>query len=185
MNPALNGLPAANKGRMNCDWVKDKIFSYLDGEITPEDRGKIEVHLAACPACAEELACFTNIQKTAQVLDELKPSDYFELRLKRRLEASPKFSIGSWFKKRRLAWAFTLPVLVVLSFIIVRFYSSRRTANLLRASSTPSVQVEADYYYLDTESASPDIQYVEEKEIEDGASKVLVVPVLSYADQSY
>jgi anti-sigma factor RsiW len=170
---------------MNCDWVKERIFPYLDEEVTPEDREKFDAHLAACPACAEELACFSNIKQTARVLDELKPSDYFELRLKQRLEASPKFSIGSWFKKRKLAWAFTLPVLVVLSFIIVRFYSSRKTANLLRASSTPSVQVEADYYYLDTESASPDIQYVEEKELGNGASKVLVVPVLSYADQSY
>lgn len=170
---------------MNCDWVKEKIFPYLDEEVTPEDREKIDAHLATCPVCVEELACFSNIQQTAQVLDELKPSDYFELRLKRRLEASPKLSIGSWFMKRRLAWAFTLPVLVVLSFIIVRFYSARKTANLLRASSTPSVQVEADYYYLDTESESPDIQYVEEKELGDGANKVLVVPVLSYADQSY
>jgi anti-sigma factor RsiW len=170
---------------MNCDWVKERIFSYLDEEVSPEDRGNIDAHLTVCPACAEEMACFTNIQQTARVLDELKPSDYFELRLKRRLEASPKFSILSLFWQRKLAWAFTLPVLVFLSFIVVRFYSSRKTANLLRASSTPSVQVEADYYYLDTESASPGIQYVEEKELDNGASKILVVPVLSYADQSY
>ncbi|MDH5186715.1 MAG: zf-HC2 domain-containing protein [candidate division WOR-3 bacterium] len=161
---------------MNCHWVKEKIFPYLDGEVTAEERGKIEAHLASCQSCAEELACFKNIRTTAHTLDELKPSDYFEMRLKRRLQVTPKSSVWSFLWKRRLAWAAALPVLVILSFIIFRSSSSK---------PMPSLQVEADYYYLETESESPDIQYVVEKELSNGSNQVLIVPVLSYADKSY
>ena len=161
---------------MNCDWVKEKIFSYLDAEVTAEDREKIVAHLATCPACAEELACFKSIQQTAQTLEELKPSDYFELRLKQRLEAKPKATVWSFLWKRRLAWALTLPVLVILSFIVFRFPSSK---------STPTVQVEADSYYLGTESGAANTHYVENKELENGVDEIIVIPVLSYVDQSY
>ena len=172
---------------MNCHWVKEKILLYLDGEVTAEERNKIESHLASCQSCAEELACFTGIQKTAHALEELQPSDYFELRLKRRLEKASKPSVWSFLWKRRLAWAAVLPVLVILSFVIFRFSSLHETSGLLRVSSEPttSLQVEADYYYMETESESPDVQYVMEKELSNGVEQVLVVPVLSYADKSY
>lgn len=172
---------------MNCHWVKEKIFSYLDNEVSAEERNKIESHLNSCQSCAEELACFTNIQKTAHTLEELQPSDYFELGLKRRLEKAPRPSVWSFIWQRKLAWAAVLPVLTILSFVIFRFSSLHETSGLLQVSSkpTPSVQVEADYYYMETESETPNIQYLMEKEFSNGVEQVLVVPVLSYADKSY
>jgi len=39
---------------MRCDDVRENLVAYLDGEVTPDERDRIESHLAGCEACGRE-----------------------------------------------------------------------------------------------------------------------------------
>ena len=41
---------------MKCEEVRERLLDFLDGEVAPVERAGIQAHLAACPACARELA---------------------------------------------------------------------------------------------------------------------------------
>ena len=45
-------------GRLNpsCREVYGSVFPYLDRELTHEQRGEVERHIAACPGCEEHFA---------------------------------------------------------------------------------------------------------------------------------
>jgi anti-sigma-K factor RskA len=48
---------------VNCKKVKELLLSYLDNEVTSEERGTIEAHLSACLGCREELEALASVQK--------------------------------------------------------------------------------------------------------------------------
>jgi anti-sigma factor RsiW len=39
-------------GGLSCGQVLDRLSDYLDGELSPEDRGAVETHLRGCDGCA-------------------------------------------------------------------------------------------------------------------------------------
>ena len=45
-------------GRLNpsCQEVYGSVFPYLDRELSAEERGEVERHIAACPGCEEHFA---------------------------------------------------------------------------------------------------------------------------------
>ena len=45
-------------GRLNpsCQEVYGRVFPYLDRELSAEERGEVERHIAACPGCEEHFA---------------------------------------------------------------------------------------------------------------------------------
>ena len=53
---------------MRCDDVRNDLVAYLDGEITAEERERIDSHLANCPACRSEMVDF---QSTDDLLGAL------------------------------------------------------------------------------------------------------------------
>jgi anti-sigma factor RsiW len=46
--------------------------AYLDGVLPPEDRDRLEAHLAGCPHCSEYLA---QMQATIDALGRVEPED--------------------------------------------------------------------------------------------------------------
>jgi anti-sigma factor RsiW len=46
--------------------------AYLDGELPPEDRARLEDHLAGCPHCSEYLA---QLRATIVALGRVEPDD--------------------------------------------------------------------------------------------------------------
>ena len=45
---------------MNCKEICELLTTYLDGEVTPEERVYIEAHLPGCPQCRAELEALSN-----------------------------------------------------------------------------------------------------------------------------
>lgn len=67
---------------MNCV-DKKKISAYLDGELSEDERARIETHLEECATCradADELAA---VSDALDVLEGLDPNPYFAARVKR------------------------------------------------------------------------------------------------------
>jgi len=47
---------------MDCEGLQEELSAYVDGELEPDDRARVEAHLGACEACAEEVAAFRSLK---------------------------------------------------------------------------------------------------------------------------
>lgn len=60
---------------MNCSDWNEKLHDHVDGALAPADVAALEAHLAACPACREQLAALRNLRLATQNLPrDLAPS---------------------------------------------------------------------------------------------------------------
>ena len=108
---------------MNCDRIEEFIPRYLENDLSEEDRGTVEAHLASCARCRESLEAFTTLEESLGRLKVAVPSwETAEARLVR--------SFG--FEKRRsfTALVFNAPFFVGLSFVLfgVVFFLRGNTA---------------------------------------------------------
>jgi anti-sigma factor RsiW len=39
---------------MNCEWVRDSMSAYMDGELSESRKEMIDIHLLDCPECKAE-----------------------------------------------------------------------------------------------------------------------------------
>ena len=75
---------------MNCDKVKELLWSYLENKTTAEETAEIETHLEGCAACREELAQQKEIKNAlASLPDEELPEGY-HTELMQKLQAERK-----------------------------------------------------------------------------------------------
>ncbi|RMF41387.1 MAG: hypothetical protein D6753_09680 [Planctomycetota bacterium] len=49
--------------RLECPEVRDRLSAYFDGELAPDQRSEIALHVERCPLCAEELRGFTKLSE--------------------------------------------------------------------------------------------------------------------------
>jgi hypothetical protein len=97
------------------------LHAYLDGELTPVEREKVDTHLKGCPACqarlAEERAL---IERASRLLGVATPSE----RAIPPLEQLRQPRLG-WRLRRPLAWAATLILAVGLGWYARGSFSGR------------------------------------------------------------
>jgi anti-sigma factor (TIGR02949 family) len=55
---------------MTCDEALDLLDPWLDGDLPPEEAGRLRAHLDRCPACAAELALAGRIQRELRALPQ-------------------------------------------------------------------------------------------------------------------
>ncbi|MCK4293477.1 MAG: zf-HC2 domain-containing protein [Planctomycetes bacterium] len=60
---------------MACDDYKDLLMSYLDDELSAEQRRQFEEHLAGCPDCAGELEEFKKLKAITDEVALVEPED--------------------------------------------------------------------------------------------------------------
>lgn len=60
---------------MACDDYKDLLMSYLDDELSDEQRRQFEEHLAGCPDCAGELEEFKKLKAITDEVALVEPED--------------------------------------------------------------------------------------------------------------
>jgi len=58
-----------------CDDYKDLLMSYLDDELSDEQRRQFEEHLAGCPDCAGELEEFKKLKAITDEVALVEPED--------------------------------------------------------------------------------------------------------------
>ena len=55
---------------MNCPFDRDLLQEYAIGEVTPEERSRVETHLSACPACRVEVAADRQMARDLALLPD-------------------------------------------------------------------------------------------------------------------
>jgi len=60
---------------MSCDEFRSMISAYVDGELTPDQRERLESHLSACDACKRELAEVRALKKELDMIKFTEPTD--------------------------------------------------------------------------------------------------------------
>ena len=95
----------------------ERLCAYLDGELPPDERGEVEAHLAACPACAALLADMTAVDTAATSLPADPPEGYFEA-FPSRVVARLGAASGASARTRRLpAWTWAAAAALLLAVV--------------------------------------------------------------------
>lgn len=57
---------------MNCDRVAERMSSYLEGELPPDERARFDSHLESCPDCRELLDLMRTARAAMEDIPELE-----------------------------------------------------------------------------------------------------------------
>ena len=106
--------------------AKESLVPYLDGALSAEERGRVETHLQSCAECSKEVEAFRRLN---QALGSFAPPpavsfERFWLRLVDRLPAPGRGWLGVRPRHPRLALAFALAAVGVLTATASAFASS-------------------------------------------------------------
>jgi len=69
---------------MNCEWIKENLSAYIDGEINFLTRWRIKRHLKKCLKCSKELRQLEKIHKLSKLAILASPKPHFYDRLRER-----------------------------------------------------------------------------------------------------
>jgi anti-sigma factor RsiW len=70
---------------MICDPIRDMLSSYIDDQLSADERKIVEDHLAGCPDCVQELAMLRQTVHLTQSLEEIDLPHGFHASLQARL----------------------------------------------------------------------------------------------------
>ncbi len=59
----------------NCEHVESLLPAYAEGDVTPEERGRVDAHVGECEACRQSLAFFVGLEETLVERRRERPSD--------------------------------------------------------------------------------------------------------------
>jgi Putative zinc-finger len=62
---------------MHCRRIQPHLLAFIEGELTQRKRGKVALHMAACPACASVLRGLQQTLHMVQAMDVPEPSPAF------------------------------------------------------------------------------------------------------------
>lgn len=103
---------------MTCDKIQERFADYLTGDLDEAGRADVQAHIAACPACREDLENLTLVWAKLGVLPEEQPSGAVRSRFYAMLEeyrAKPaKARWTEWFTFRRPAFAASFSAALLL-----------------------------------------------------------------------
>ncbi len=106
---------------MKCEQIKKLLVSYLDRELAPVKLRLVELHLAGCECCREEMEALKMVQAElrlalSQEAEETSPTPQLWEKLQQRLESKAPFSFwgkyGSWLN--RPLWRAVVPIVLVV-----------------------------------------------------------------------
>jgi predicted anti-sigma-YlaC factor YlaD len=80
---------------MDCAEARIWFFRKIDNELSAEDNGLLDSHLAGCPACMREFRILEIPRRIGQAIPAFEPSPYFYRRLRARIESDSQ-NITVW-----------------------------------------------------------------------------------------
>ena len=99
-----------------CSWTQERIEAYIDGELTPVERGHLEAHVATCAACAAELQDARSLVKSLRALPPITCPDTVSQALQDRIHQTRQDRWRTAAKK----WCAPLAAAAVLALIAGR-----------------------------------------------------------------
>ncbi len=123
---------------MRCSKAKKLISDYVDNELKERESVHLEKHFRKCSDCRKLFEDFQNIAKSAQELDELKPSQDTWMKIRERLtpEEQKVFSLHpdkrGWFgflffppKLKYVLSAFLVMAVIISAVVVGQWYWDR------------------------------------------------------------
>lgn len=100
-----------------CKDINDKLSSYLDNEISPQEKHAMEEHIKTCSQCAQTLADLQKVKAMTSKLSEVEPPPWFKQKIMARVreEAQKKSFAEKWFYPLRIK----VPVQIFATIFIV------------------------------------------------------------------
>ena len=72
---------------MNCQECEKNLSRYIDEELSLEQRGNVETHLAACASCREAYRTLSNVWDVLEEIPGAVSDHYFYTRLRSRMSS--------------------------------------------------------------------------------------------------
>ena len=136
---------------MTCDEARDLLLDAQRGRLAAEPRGRLDSHLAGCPACAREA---TAEQLLSEALESRLPQHAAPIALKRRLAAEwPAPRPGLW-PRWRSGLVPALALAAVLLVVIPIYYqrAGERGAAMVTEAVNDHLRILSSRHPLDIES---------------------------------
>jgi len=100
---------------------RERLSVWLDGELTPAERGEVEAHLAACEECAALLADMGAVDGLARELPAEAPPEYFETfpaRVRARVESATRARpVAPATRWQMPAWTWAAAAVLLLAVV--------------------------------------------------------------------
>lgn len=158
---------------MNCEWVRDNISAYIDGELTRSQKEMVESHLAGCPECKAE---FNRLSMAwdALTLWEDKESPLY---LKEDILQAVKREKSSRFLRILLPVAAVL----VITFSILIFYDEINhydKKTLISEKTKGEFSMQTKKVDLDEDEIIANLQIIEEQDFFDSIEMLKTIDYL-------
>ncbi len=103
---------------MSDKWL-DRLSEYIDGELSPEEVGQLEPHLAGCPDCATALEGLRAVARVAGALENREPEADLWQNIARRIEVNRVVEIGTQGKSKVRRVVFSIPQLAAAAIALI------------------------------------------------------------------
>jgi hypothetical protein len=151
-----------------CEKIRDDLSSYLENELTGDEKNHLEAHLAACDQCAMTAGRLRALQGRLHKMAPVTTSGTFHVVLKSRIrrELEPKVSIVDKFRlffRNNAAPAYSLSLLslLLLTYVSVDLYSHMNEGEergiLTQELAAPPIQE------IETVPLQPDAVFTQER----------------------
>lgn len=140
-------VAAEQRSGIGCDAALELISAYVDGELRPEDRGRVESHTAACGRCEAELRATAAIARGASEIESIEPPAGLRARIAAAVDAarpqSPLDRIAAALRSpRAVRWAAgaAAAAVIVVAVIVATPWTPQpvQTAAVERKAPAPS-----------------------------------------------
>ena len=68
-------------GEITCQQCRDLLSSYVDRELSPDERTSVEHHVRTCTQCAQETTCVKGLKNLVENWDGVKSDNKFRERV--------------------------------------------------------------------------------------------------------
>ena len=110
---------------MDCKSAKDRMFGFMDGELSGEEQAQLQQHLSDCSICSWEMKLSLFPRKIGQVIRRLEPSPLFYRSLRDRLQAEAAvpaiWTVILGLSRRMVPALGTLTLAIVSIFAYLQF----------------------------------------------------------------
>jgi anti-sigma factor RsiW len=106
---------------MVCESWKEKLDTYLDGEVPEQVMRTFDAHVRTCPSCSADALARVQLKRTIQVAGKrFTPSAEFRRRVQRSIAAKPKRSFN-------LGWMFAAAAAILVVGTLTSVYLGTRS----------------------------------------------------------
>jgi len=167
---------------MNCEWVRNNLSAYMDGELNDDSKEMVESHLSVCSECRAELSLLSKAWTALNLWEDEQPPAYLKETILR--------SVKSGRYTRLLRALLPVAAVLIIALGILMFYGRLNDfdKNTLVSEKTKGVvSMRAHEGDREEDDIIANLQIIEEKEFYesfDVLRNIDYLPVMENHDDS-